>query len=274
MAFSDNEISTELGDPVALYEFRYGNTYWRYCTSDEDVIGIGAPPVNWTAKAITDEGVTQGGSDQNDLQIIMPAALPVPQLFREGQPSGKLWLTVRRYHLGDGAAETPIQWMGTVVNSKLEDAATSRLYCRNLGGTFDRAGLRLSWMRNCPHPLYGVGCFVDKALHAYAREVATLTGNSFTCTAHAEPVEGSFSGGFVEWDRGDGSMERRAIERQIGNDFRILGRTNGMEVGMDITVYPGCPHDTNGCKRFNNLPNYGGIPHLPGKSPFDGTPVF
>lgn len=272
MSYSDLEISNQDGKPVALYEFNLGNSYWRYCTADEDLIGVGGE--DWIAKAITDEGVTQGGSDQNDLQIVMAANLPVPQLLRFGQPSGKLWLTVRRYHLGDPDDETPIQWMGTVVNSKLEDFATARLFCRNLGGTFEKNGLRLQWDRTCPHALYGTGCFVNMAAHDYPRTIATLTATGFTCTTHTDPVEGTFAGGLVEWDRGDGSKERRAIEWQEGNDFRILGLTTGLEVGSSITLYPGCDRSTAACTAFGNLPNYGGFPHIPGKSPFDGTPVF
>lgn len=277
MAFNDQEISNQDGKPVALYEFRYGNTYYRYCTSDKDeTVGLDEndEPATWLAKAITDDGVTQGGNDQNDLQLTVASNLPVADLFRQGQPTGKVWLTVRRWHIGDPDDETPLQWSGSVTNGMLVDKATVQLACRSLGGTYDRNGLRLAWDRMCPHPLYGVGCYVDKELHAYPRTIATLDGTNFTCTAHAEPEEGSFTGGFVEWTRGDGSFDRRGIELQDGNDFRVLGLTTGLEVGMEVTIYPGCPRNTAGCKLFDNLPNYGGFPHLPGKSPFDGSPVF
>lgn len=278
MAFNDREISNQEGEPIALYEFHYGNSYWRYCTSDKNEIvgedGNGNPLV-WAALAITDEGVVQGGSDQNDLQITMQADLPVPKLFRNNQPSGKVWLTVRRWHLGDPGTETPIQWVGTVINAVLVDEATVQMGCRSLGGTYDRQGLRLAWGRMCPHVLYApYGCKVDKSLHAYPRVIATLDGNSFTCETHAEPAEGTFTGGFFEWSRPDGSYDRRGIEAQNGNHFVVLGSTDGLAVGSEVTIYPGCPRNTTGCKAFNNLPNYGGFPHLPGKSPFDGSPVF
>lgn len=275
MAYSDNEISNQAGKPVALYEFKYGNTFWRYTTNDEDLtFGTGPSAKTFTAKAITDEGVTQGGSDQNDLQISMASDLPVTSLFRVSRPSGKLWLWVRRYHLGDPDTETPLLWLGTIVSSSYVDDATDRLNGRSIAGTYDRSGLRLSWGRMCPHPLYGIGCYVDKSLHAYPRTIDTKTGTSFTCTAHSEPEEGTFSGGFLEWERGDGSMETLGIEHQDGNDFRVFGSTAGLEIGTEVTIYPGCARNTTVCKLFDNLPNYGGFPHMPGKSPFDGSPVF
>lgn len=277
MSYSDFEISNEDGKPVALYEFRYGNSYWRYTTGDVDLpLGLdeNGDTAIWKAQTITDDGVTQGGSDQNDLQITVQSDNPVAGLFRNTQPSGKIWLTVRRYHVGDPASERPLLWSGTTVNATLADLATVKLSCRSLGGTYDRNGLRLGWDRSCPHPLYGPGCFVEKDDHAYPRTIATLNGTNFTCTAHSEPEEGSFVGGFMEWTREDGSTDRRAIEHQNGNDFRVMGTTDGLLIGTEVILYPGCARNTTNCKLFSNLPNYGGFPHLPGKSPFDGSPVF
>jgi uncharacterized phage protein (TIGR02218 family) len=275
MAYSDFEISNADGQPVALYTFQYGNTYWYYCTADENQTVGG---ITYEALAITDEGVTQGGSDQNDLQIRTRADHPVALLFRNRQPSGKVWLSVRRWHIGDPDEETPLLWSGTIVNVVTSDRATAQLAGRSLGGSYDRNGLRLAWSRMCPHVLYGIGCNNSgsnaKEDHAYPHTIATVDGIRFTVTSYAAPSEGSFTGGFMEWIRDDGSLDRRGIESHDGNDFLVLGSTDGLEVGTAVTLYPGCPRNTDGCKRFNNLPNYGGFPHLPGKSPFDGTPVF
>jgi len=281
MTFNTIEISSEGGRPVALYDFRYGNTRWYYCTADEDQI-VGKDeagnPITWKAHTISDGGVTQGGSDQNDLRILVQEDNPIAQLFRNTQLSGKCWLTVRRWHLGDPEGETPLIWMGTVIGAPEQDDATKQLVCRALGGSYDRQGLRLAWSRMCPHVLYGIGCNVNnsnrKEDHAYPRVIETLDGIRFSCTGHEEPDEGTFSGGFLEFAREDGSLDRRAIEKQDGNDFVVLGSTYGLSVGKAVTLYPGCPRNTTTCKAFDNLPNYGGFPHLPGTSPFDGSPVF
>jgi uncharacterized phage protein (TIGR02218 family) len=273
--FNTQEISNQSGRPIALYTFWYGNTYWYYCTADEDKTVAG---VTYLARAISDDGVTQGGSDQNDLRIVTQKDHPVASLFRNSRPSGKVWLTVRRWHIDDPDSETPLQWTGTVVNVREIDKASVEMSCRSLGGSFDRQGLRLAWGRMCPHVLYGVGCNNDdsnpKSAHAYPYEIDDVTGTNFTVVGYTAPVEGTFSGGFVEWTREDGSSEQLGIERQDGNDFAVLGSTIGLSTGQTVTLYPGCARDTATCKRFDNLPNYGGFPHLPGKSPFDGSPVF
>jgi uncharacterized phage protein (TIGR02218 family) len=271
--FSPLEISNQQARPVALYEFRYGNTYWRYCTDDEDRTVNGHV---WTAQVISDEGVTQGGSDQNDLQITVQADNPVAAIFRNGQLSGKVWLSVRRWHIGDPDEETPLLWSGTVVNAAVADnQAAAQMTCRSLGGSYDRQGLRLAWGRMCPHVLYSeFGCRVNKSLHAYPHTIETLSGTNFTVTTYLPPAEGSFTGGFAEFIREDGSFQRYGIEFQNGNDFRVFGSTSGLSLGSEVTLYPGCSRDTASCKRFDNLANFGGFPHLPGKSPFDGSPVF
>lgn len=276
MSFNDYEISNESGRPVYLYEVKLGNTTWHYTSADQQITLFEGTEdeVTYLPIAISDEGTTQGGSDENDIQINVRSDSPIAKLFGDTRPSGKVWCTIRSYHFGDPDEETPIEWIGTITNMVLVDRATTVLHGRSIGGTYDRNGLRLVWSRTCTHALYGTGCFVDKTLHQYPRTIATVTGTNFTCTVHTEPEEGSFSGGFMEWDRGDGSLERRGIERQNGNDFEVDGTTKGITVGLDVTLYPGCARNTPNCKLFDNLPNYGGVPHMPGKSPFDGTPVF
>ena len=105
MAFETYEISNDDGHPIYLYEFRLGDTYWRYCTSDSDEVLDG---VTWTAQAISDDGVRQGGNDQNDLVVQIQADAEVAGLFRNRRPSGKLWLTVRTWHVGDADTNTPV----------------------------------------------------------------------------------------------------------------------------------------------------------------------
>ena len=277
MTHSALEISNAGGNPVEFYEFRYGSTYWRYNTGDISITRglnqLGAPAV-WAPKSISRDGITQGGSEQNELELTVQKDLPIASLFQGKRPSGRVWLTLRESHYDDPDLEFSVRWVGSVSNAVSVDPATTRLVCRSIAGSYDRNGLRLTWDRMCPHALYGVGCNIPASSHNYPRVIATLTGTNFTCTAHAEPVQGSFTGGFLEYIRADGSLETMGILKQTGNDFRVLGSTAGLAVATVITLYPGCARNTTNCKLFGNLANYGGFPHMPGKSPFDGTPVF
>ena len=55
----------------------------------------------------------------------------------------------------------------------------------------------------------------------------------------------------------------------------IMGGTQKISVGTLITVYPGCDGQVKTCRdKFNNVLNFGGIPHMPNKSPYDGSRIF
>jgi len=84
-----------------------------------------------------------------------------------------------------------------------------------------------------------------------------------------------FDGGFIEWQHPVRGTEFLVIETQNGNACEMFGDTGGLYYNLAVTAYPGCKRTTDDCgTKFNNLDNFGGVPDLPGKSPFDGDPVF
>lgn len=87
-------------------------------------------------------------------------------------------------------------------------------------------------------------------------------------------VNDYFTGGYVQWSSEYG-IEQRGIERQLGNRLQLFGGVQGLTVGQNIKVFAGCNRTFTACQsKFNNTDNYGGSPHMPHKSPFDGTPIF
>ncbi|UJB18766.1 MULTISPECIES: phage BR0599 family protein [Lysobacter] len=71
------------------------------------------------------------------------------------------------------------------------------------------------------------------------------------------------------------SQHLRGIRSHVGERLVLLGAGDGLRIGQAIIAYPGCGRSMAICHgKFNNAPNYGGAPGLPGKSPFDGTPIY
>lgn len=271
MAFEESELSNFQGQPIALYEFTVGAIGWYYASSVEDQF-IGGK--KYLGTAASDGGATQSGDAQNDdLVITLPRNVDFARLFVGTTPAQEIWATVRRMHEGD--TDAPIHWMGTVGSGKDAGSGKLEVTCNVLTASFNRNGLRLAWTRQCPHALYDRNCRVDKALHAITLQIETLTGNSIGSSAIGSLPAKHLSNGFFEWEIEPGLMDRRPIENHSGSSFTVLGLTDGLKIGDWITVYPGCNRTTAQCvAKFNNLSNYGGIPHLPGKSPFSGDPVF
>ena len=278
MAFNDAEISTQDGRPVALYTLEWGNTFWRYTSADRDIdreelVDGELVTVTYVAVAISDSGMTQGGSSQNDFTVDCPSDLPIVALFRGTPPSESIYLTVRRQHIGE--EDAPIYWSGTVSNVKWLDLANAQIIGKPPTASFKRTGLRLCWTRECPHFLYDSECKVDPQAFKVSSTVTALTGNSLTVASVDGKPDAWFKGGYVEWQaNADGTMERRMIENQVGNVLTIFGLTDGVTVGLAVDMFPGCNRTPETCRdKFNNLANSGDCHFMPGESPF-GTQIF
>lgn len=273
MAFNDAEISTQDGEPIALYLLEWGSTVWRYTSADRDIEYPDGSGNMYLARAVSDKGMVQGGSTANDFTMDCPSNLPIVDLYRGTPPSETIWLTVRRMHIGE--TDAPIYWIGTVTNVKRLGDVDAQVLGRPLTASFKRTGLRLCWTRECPHFLYDFGCKVDPEDHRVDAIITDMTGNTITVdTVGGNPVNW-FSGGFVSWEiNDDGTIERRMIESQDGLVLVIFGITDGMEIGDAVALYPGCDRTPGTCNtKFDNIPNYGGYPFMPGQTPF-GTILF
>lgn len=274
MTFSLFEIGNATGRPIFLYEFRWGTTFWRYTSADRD---IETADLNvFTAVAISDEGVVQGGQ-ASEFRVNIPANLPIVDLFRSTPPAEPIHLSAHRYHKDDPDGELTTYWAGTVGNVKRSGFAKAIVF--GIPNTLRRTGLRLCWERNCPYMLYDQDCKADMNAFSVAATITALTATTITVDTLGAWTGPQFAGGFFEWEPDGltaGTFDRRGIDSHAaGNTFNVFGSTDRLVVGEAIRLYLGCDLTAETCNNtFNNLPNHGGFKFMPGKSPFDGNPVF
>lgn len=278
MSYEEQEASSQDGAPVAFYEFQWGSTYWRYTSADSDqVLTIGVTPYTYTAVAVSDSGMVQGGSSNNDITVTLPSNLPIVDLFHSTPPSDEIILTIRRKHLNDEDDEALIYWKGFVKNLKRSEGnASVKIIGVSLLSMFESKGLRLAWTRGCPHILYDTECRVDPLAFMVETTIVAMTGNTITVADSGGHPAGWFTGGYVEWQaNADGTLDRRGISDSL-DAFRLvlLGTTYRLEAGMAVKLFPGCDLTTATCLgKFDNLVNYGGIEQMTGKNPFDGSAI-
>lgn len=281
MSFSDKEISNDEGQRIGLYHFRWGTQNWYYTSADRVIAydsGDGSGSHDYQPTAISDSGVTQGGETGYDFQVTLPSTNPVALLYRVTPPSGRVYLKVRRMQLGE--TDAPLFWVGTVANLKPKNLAGAVMVCRSSISNLKRTGLRLTWQRQCPHALYDRQCRVDPADWEYPYEIASVVGNQVTLVTAGvglDQATGFFTGGIIKWQVATDTYDFRMIEAHTAPlVFTLFGRGDGLAAAMDVLLYPGCTRDVSltGCLHFANLDNYGGHLYMPGKSPFDGNPVF
>jgi hypothetical protein len=273
MAFAPLEESLEDGQPIYLYRFSLNDKVWRYTSADGNIVR-GAD--TWVAIPIGDDGPRQTGEATSDaLQITTSTASCVPaQLYMEYPPATPVQLAVYITHEDDN--EVKAIYVGEITNCNVPQPGSAILMCETFAATMRREGLRLGWQRNCPYALYDVvTCKVPKATWGITGTVSAVEDNIVTLPALEGVVaDGRMRGGFIEWIDPVRGVERRGIEAQVGSAMLMFGAADGITVGLAVTAYPGCPRNVAGCQSFNNYDNYGGVPALKGKSPFDGDPVF
>ena len=274
MSFSDVEISNYGARPALLFAFTRDAQVYRYTAADRSLSVNGH---DYVAKPIKcGEFRFTGDSQADELSITVPSSLPLVGDFTFLPPQARLEVAVMRYHVG---YDPVVRWSGfvdrVVRNSKLK----TTIICTSLLAGLQSNGARLIWQTQCPHAVYSPGCGVDKSAFAVSGIVSALDGSGLNAPGLAAAGEGRLAGGFVEWIT-DGGLRMRRVINEHGTDFiRLLGSTQGIEVGTAVVAYPGCPRSPEGCARFDTAGftaanRYGGFRHIPRKSPFNGDPVF
>lgn len=98
---------------------------------------------------------------------------------------------------------------------------------------------------------------------------ATLSAASGV-TATAAAFAGSalqLPGGWLEWVRLDGLIERRSIVGQSGSTLTLLYGAADLAAGLSVKAIPGCGQDWSACAARNNTLNFGGAIYKPARDP-------
>lgn len=272
MSYADYETSNYEGRPIFLYQFEVNGIQWRHTSADQN---IGAGGFVWDARAISDDGIRQTGETQADaLKISMSVDVPVTALFLGTPPSSPVTVSIYKKH--DGDEELSLAYVGDVTQVDFPLPGLVELSLTTLSASMSRVGLRLSWMRACPYALYDQGCLVPKSKFRVSAKVLRLDSGTLILDEDLAVFgDGYFAGGFVEWSQAGRGLDRRGIEEHTGNDLLLFGQADGFRPGDQVNVYPGCLRDAHTCQtKFDNLLNYGGVPHMPGESPFSAKSLF
>lgn len=268
MSYDARESSVHDGAPVELYEFHVGTTVLRYTSQARDVE---VDSQTWLARPLKRGSIeTSHEGARNLLQLDCARDFEVAELFRVSPPSDAIALIVRRVHRGD--TEVAAIWVGKVTNCEWTSGVRATLECQSARSSLRRAGLRRMYQRSCPHVLYGPKCGVSQAAHSITTTVTAISGASVTVAAL---LDRPYPGGWLEWTRPSGLVDRRFISKRTGLQLQLSLSIFGLAVGQSVKVLPGCDHTTGMCEdTYANLDRHGGFPLIPKKNPFGQAPVF
>jgi uncharacterized phage protein (TIGR02218 family) len=270
MTYATLETGLQTAKPIELYEFRYGPTYYRYTSADEDVV--------FNTKTYESRAMSRNSIEATNemargaLNINCERSLPMLDLFKFVPPGDVVQLTVYRLHRGD--TDAVVIWMGRVLNISWRGLEAT-IHCESVYTSIKRPGLRRMYQKQCPHVLYSAPCGLDRTAWVASKTVSSISGLEITLSNMGSHSDGYFAGGYVEWEFALDQYERRAIRSHVGAVVTVNFQMIGLTPGAVLNVYPGCDHTLTTCHgKFSNSANYGGMPYIPTKNPFVGTPVY
>jgi len=270
MTYDARESGLQTANPVELYEFQHGPTYYRYTSSDAPIT---VDSKLYEPRAISRQAIeaTQEMA-RTGITLSMDDTIPLLDLFRVHPPGDVVLARIYRTHRDDSEAVTI--WSGRIL-SVARNGLKAEVRCESVYTSIKRPGLRRLYQRACPHVLYSAICGLSSATYRETKTVIAVAGTSLTVSDIGGFVAGYFAGGYLEWEFETGKFERRGIVDHSGASIVISFPIIGIPNGAAVRIYPGCDHTLATCHaKFSNALNFGGFPHIPQKNPFAGTPVY
>lgn len=264
------------GRPVQLFVFTRQALIWRYCSADRDmVIGghtyfaatIERSEIQQTVERAKDKLTIKVAYLRNPFALEFPSTQSLGDNWHPYAPSDEIRVICLTTHWGDTDAPK-VEWMGVVTQPDFTDTELT-LTCEP-GNAIGRAlNQGAKFQKGCWKTVYSTGLRgcnlapdafkVDAVLSAAAG--VTLTAAAFS----SAPL--SLRGGWVEWTRGDGLVERRSIMDHAGSTLWLQYGAAGLVPGLAVVARPGCPQTWAACDERDNTDNFGGAMFKPSKNP-------
>lgn len=285
MSFDSIETSVDLGRPVTLFEFTYGDgrgDVLRYVGSTDVLITGGAAPLvamsrAWTPAPIKHGKITASGSlDKAAIDVMTVKDSDLADLYRVAPPSRQVTLEIFRGNVG--STEYKRIWSGRVINGTFEDAEL-KLSCEPVSTSTLRVGLRRNYQYGCPHVLYGTACGLSRLANMASGTVQSITNAQtivFKRSVRSLVIPANeVIGGVFTLTLPSGREVKRSIIAATpvaGDDtlitVKLMSVVPDLAVNLPVTLTRGCAHNFEACKKFGNTVNYGGCPNIPTKNPF------
>jgi hypothetical protein len=271
---ASRETSVELNRPLEIFEFQNGNDFYRL-TSSEVAVEFGGS--TYTPAAMDRGNIGRSGeAEQTTLEVRLPTTSTLASLYLGIQPANRTTLTLRRVHQLMSPSTAITLFRGFVTSARFNDEQAT-LLLKPFNELFQREMPRYTYQGLCNHILYGNACGIIETdppnqLTAQVTAFVETDGSVVTVTgagavADNKSPQQAFKGGFA---RLTDFSDYRLILDQDGDTITLLLPFRTNILGSDIVLQRGCDKTVQTClDKFNNVPNYGGFPHVPAVNPFN-----
>lgn len=274
MTADARELSARSGEPLLLVKFARGSYVWTYTNAAQDVVfeleTYASAAISTSEPSVTNE------APQLNITLSLPASLPVLGNWYPNPTSEPVSVIVRTLHVGE--TDALVNFMGRAGVPTIT-GETADIQCEPSYQGARKPGLHTAWQKGCPYAVFSVGRYGCNAPEAAFTVDAVLSADisslQVTSPTFAGKPDGWFAGGWLEWDIVPGLSERRSIKSHVGNTITLQWGSPLLINGLAVRAKPGCNGLLTTCRdKFNNLPNFGGDPFCPDRTPYDGNPVF
>ncbi|WEN13705.1 DUF2163 domain-containing protein [Rhodanobacter sp. AS-Z3] len=276
--FNTFETSRFLGRPVRLFRFERQGLVWRFCNAPQDLT-IGG--FTYLAAQIDRSEIKQTVERAKDKVQVTIAYLrdpgattfPVTQALGDNwhpyTPSDTVRVICLSAHIGD--TDPPVvEWMGMVSQPAFTDVELT-LTCEPSTAIALALQQGPKWQKGCYKTVYSTGprgCGLDPAAFEVTATLTAASGLTLTAAEFGtSPL--SLAGGWVEWTRTDGLVERLSIMSHSGTSIGLLSGAVDLAIGLAVVARPACEQTWAACAvRFANPElHYGGAIYKPVKNP-------
>lgn len=279
MTFTIYDRSQQLGAPVELYHFWFGdepaqNFYYTGAEFEITHQGDVYAPIAIERNPI----IVDGKVDKTQIAVSIPILSDLSNLFLPYPPPGVVKFQMWQGHLTDTDQQFMVVWNGRVM-SVAREKEKAVLTADNTLLSFQRIGLRRKYMHGCAYTLYDPDtCKADKEAagrDVVIEDIAPDYGYIILPSGWNLPYAPQhFIRGQMVWD-GELGRESRTVIGATETELRVQGYVRFLEAGDTIRMYLGCAHNTDHCTGLHdNINNYGGQPQIPFKNPTKQHPFW
>jgi hypothetical protein len=266
MSYQSLETSIQDSEPIELYTFIIGATFYRYASGQLDITAITESGASHDYTAIpisrTEPEQTKELARQN-ITVTVRRDCDVANKFVSFLPSDAITLNIWRMQ----PANNPVLYFtGTVKSLTWKDGTEAELLIAPVLSLLKRAGLTACYGATCQNALYdgdGGGTGRCSVVRDDYKTTDTLTDvgedatgfylEASTLGAAGDATDTWFPAGYAERTNGD----KRFIIGQSGNKvYLLLPFPSDLDAGDSVDFFAGCAHDIDTCfSKFNTTEN-------------------
>lgn len=262
--YDDKEESVGDSAPFELYEFvgTYRNYYMTTDALPHVFNSQTFNPVAGLKRSTLKVGTHEDDNVDMTIQIPIIEQIVKDYAFQTTPPS--LILTIYRFQRD--AATYVAYWKGPIASISVDDEFATFRTPSKFGSLLSGNIPNVYVQPPCNNVLFDERCKVSRTANSLDTQVSAVEGRVISIPSLGGFPDGWFVGGEVAIPARN---ERRMIVAQSGNLLTVNYEFGRISVGTSVQVTAGCDHSyngANGCPKFNNQPNFGGCPFVPGES--------